>query len=186
MVLFPGELKVARSLQKALRNRTYEVRADTAFGAVMQGCSERRERESNATSSASTWITAEMIEAYTALHRQGLAHSMEIWMEAQLVGGLYGVALGKVFFGESMFSAARDASKIALAHLARQLARWGFGMIDCQMETPHLASLGARAIPRTEFIQQLRGMAGAPTIGGIWHLDRDLSEGCASACRPAI
>ena len=103
-----------------------------------------------------TWIGEDMVKAYCTLHQQGYAHSVETWLDGKLVGGLYGISIGRMFYGESMFSDVSNASKIALAHLARQLERWGFGMIDCQMSTPHLASLGAREIPRSEFIARLQ------------------------------
>ena len=150
MILIPGEFKISRSLRKTLHNSNYEVRFDTSFEQVMRACAAPREGQ------AGTWIHEDMIAAYCALHRMGYAHSVETWMDGELVGGLYGMALGRMFYGESMFSRRTDASKIALAHLARQLERWNFGMIDCQMHTPHLASLGARAIPRAEFIARLQ------------------------------
>ena len=112
--------------------------------------------DSGTSSQAGTWIGEEMIRAYCLLHQQGYAHSVETWLEGTLVGGLYGVSIGRMFYGESMFSLVSNASKFALAHLARQLARWQFRMIDCQMSTPHLASLGAREIPRSEFIHALQ------------------------------
>ena len=150
MVLVPGELKISRSLAKTLRNADYEVRLDTAFDEVIHACAVKpRDGQPG------TWITAEMQDAYRALHRLGYAHSVEIWMNGKLAGGLYGIALGQAFYGESMFSHARDASKIALAHLCAHLKRRGFGIIDCQMETAHLASLGARPIPRRNFAARL-------------------------------
>ena len=170
MVLFPRELKVTRSLGKTLRNRSYEVRADTSFRAVMQGCAEPRQEQDG------TWISDEMLAAYCALHERGIAHSIETWIEGELAGGLYGVALGRMFYGESMFTRVADASKIALVHLARQLARWQFGMIDCQMHTAHLASLGAREIPRAGFMRNLRELVNYPDVPGPWTLDRDLAE----------
>ncbi|MDP3482661.1 MAG: leucyl/phenylalanyl-tRNA--protein transferase [Sulfuricella sp.] len=163
MVLFPGELKVSRSLRKTLKKQPYEIRADTAFRQVMEACAAPRGGHSG------TWITPAMIDAYTELHRQGLAHTVETWMDDKLVGGLYGVSLGRMFYGESMFSLATDASKIAFVHLVRQLERWGFGMIDCQMKTAHLASLGAREIPRAEFSQKLSELVNFPGINGAWH-----------------
>ena len=163
MVLFPGELKVSRSLRKTLKKQTYEIRVDTAFRQVMEACAAPRDGHSG------TWITPAMIAAYTELHRQGLAHSVETWMEGKLVGGLYGVSLGRMFYGESMFSLATDASKIAFVHLVRQLEHWGFGMIDCQMKTAHLASLGAREIPRAEFSQKLTELVHFPGEIGHWH-----------------
>lgn len=163
MVLFPGELKVSRSLRKTLKKRDYEVRVDTAFRQVMKACAAPRDGQGG------TWITPAMIDAYTELHRLGLAHSVETWMEGKLVGGLYGISLGRMFYGESMFSLATDASKIAFVHLVRQLERWGYGMIDCQMKTAHLASLGAREIPRAEFSQKLSELVNFPGNIGYWH-----------------
>jgi leucyl/phenylalanyl-tRNA--protein transferase len=170
MVMLPAELKVSRSLGKRLRRRDYEVRADTAFGAVMRACAAPRE------GNPGTWITPQMVEAYEAFHRAGYAHSLETWIGGELAGGLYGVALGRAFFGESMFTRATDASKIALAHLARQLERWGYGIIDCQMTTPHLARLGAREMPRAAFIRKLGELVNYPQTGGIWRLDNDLFD----------
>jgi len=170
MVLFPRELKVTRSLAKVLRNRDYEVRADTSFCAVMQACAGPRPDQ------AGTWISDEMIAAYGALHARGIAHSIETWIGGELAGGLYGVALGRMFYGESMFTRVRDASKIALVHLVRQLARWQFGMLDCQMHTAHLATLGAREIPRADFMRKLGELVNYPAVPGRWKLDRDLAE----------
>ncbi len=170
MVLIPSELKVSRSLSKALRNRGYEVRADTGFRAVMQACAGPRPQQDG------TWIDAGMIAAYGALHERGLAHSVETWIDGKLAGGLYGVALGRVFYGESMFTHAPDASKIALVHLVRQLARWDFGMIDCQMHTGHLASLGAREIPRAAFMRKLQELVNCADATGCWQLDDDLAQ----------
>ena len=154
MVLIPGEFKTSRSLAKMLRNGVHEVRCDTVFEQVMRGCAAPRAK--NRAGHPGTWIDEDMITAYCALHQLGYAHSVETWMDRKLVGGLYGVSIGRMFYGESMFSDVSNASKIALAHLARQLERWQFGMIDCQMNTPHLATLGAREIPRSEFIASLQ------------------------------
>lgn len=175
MVLFPGEIKVSRSLAKVLRNTPCEVRTDTAFEQVMRNCAAPRDGHHG------TWIHEDMIAAYCALHRMGYAHSVEVWMETQLVGGLYGVCIGHMFYGESMFSNVSNASKIALAHLARQLERWqigrstgfGTGMIDCQMNTSHLASLGAREIPRSEFIARLQELVHCAPVTN-WQFDPDL------------
>lgn len=149
MVLFPDELKISRSLRRTLKKGRYQIRTDYAFGEVIQACAMPRKGQ------AGTWIHPEMTNAYTALHEMGLAHSVETWMDDVLVGGLYGVSLGKVFFGESMFSQVSDASKIALVHLVRQLQYWKFGLIDCQVRTNHLENLGAREISRVEFSQKL-------------------------------
>jgi leucyl/phenylalanyl-tRNA--protein transferase len=157
MVLFPSELKVSRSLAKTLRNRHYEIRFDSAFAAVMQGCAARGADHAPASAGeTSTWITDDMRAAYQRLHELGYAHSVETWIEGELAGGLYGMAIGRMFYGESMFTRVRDASKMAMVHLVRRLERERYGMIDCQMHTRHLASLGARAIPRSNFSLKLR------------------------------
>jgi leucyl/phenylalanyl-tRNA--protein transferase len=162
MVLFPEELRVSRSLRKAAARGAYEVRCDSAFREVMEACAEPRANQSG------TWIVPEMVAAYTALHERGLAHSVEAWREGELVGGLYGVALGKVFFGESMFARATDASKVALVHLVERLRGRDYRLIDCQQATPHLASLGAREIPRAAFAQVLRESIQYPPSGESW------------------
>ena len=162
MVLVPGELKISRSLAKTLRNRSYEVRFDSAFDDTMAGCAAPRKGESG------TWITEEMREAYRRLHDLGYAHSAETWMEGKLSGGLYGVAIGQVYFGESMFSREPDASKIALAALVSHLKSENFRLIDCQMRTPHLESLGAREIPRRRFSRLLEELIHYPREPGSW------------------
>ena len=169
MVLVPAELNISRSLGKRLRKADFEIRTDSAFEAVMRACAAPRD------GAGGTWITDEMIAAYVALHRRGLAHSVETWINGELAGGLYGVALGRMFYGESMFTRATDASKLALAHLARQLARWQFGMIDCQMSTPHLASLGAREMPRTDFVRRLKVLVNCEAPPS-WRFDNDLFD----------
>ncbi|HET6492287.1 MAG TPA: leucyl/phenylalanyl-tRNA--protein transferase [Burkholderiales bacterium] len=170
MVLFPPELRLSRSLRKRLRRRDYVIRCDSAFDAAVRACAAPRAGQSG------TWITEEMIAAYGALHCHGLAHSVETWIDDDLVGGLYGVALGRMFYGESMFARATDASKIALAHLVKQLARWNFGMIDCQMQTAHLASFGAREIPRAEFTRSLQELVNYPQSPAEWRFDDDLFD----------
>jgi leucyl/phenylalanyl-tRNA--protein transferase len=170
MVLEPAAIVVSRSLGKRLRRGDFEVRTDTSFREVMRACAEPRSGQ------AGTWITDEMATAYEGLHHAGYAHSVETWADGRLAGGLYGVSIGRVFFGESMFTRATDASKIALAHLARQLERWQFGLIDCQMATPHLTSLGAREIARNEFIRALAELVNYPTRIGLWRLDDDLFD----------
>jgi len=167
MVLVPGEFRISRSLARVLRNAAYEVRCDATFEQVMRSCAAPRNGHHG------TWISEDMIAAYCELHRMGYAHSVETWMDGKLVGGLYGVAIGRMFYGESMFSHASNASKIALAHLARQLERWQFGMIDCQMNTPHLASLGAREITRNEFIVRLQELINCEPVKH-WQFDTDL------------
>jgi len=168
MVLVPAEIKVTRSLAKVLRNRVFEVRADSAFREVMQACAEPRANQRG------TWISDGMIGAYHALHRRGIAHSIETWIDGELAGGLYGVAIGRMFYGESMFTRAPDASKIALVHLARQLQRWGFELIDCQMHTAHLERMGGREVPRVAFMRKLGELVNYPPITGAWVLDNDL------------
>ena len=148
-ILFPDELKISRSLRKTLKKAPYRITLDTAFADVMDACAEPRDED------AGTWITDEMKSAYYDLHQQGHAHSVEAWQNGELVGGLYGVAIGKVFFGESMFTRCTDASKIAFVHLVQQLKKWGYAVIDCQVHSGHLSSLGAVNIPRTEFISLL-------------------------------
>ncbi|MBX3615634.1 leucyl/phenylalanyl-tRNA--protein transferase [Nitrosomonas sp.] len=170
MVLFPQELKISRSLRKTLHKNCYQVRTDTAFNQVMHACAAPRKGQSG------TWIHPEMIAAYTALHDMGLAHSVETWIDDELVGGLYGIALGKVFFGESMFSRLTDASKIAFVHLVKQLQYWEFGLIDCQVKTHHLASLGAREISRLNFSQHLETLITDGEIGDKWNFERMLLE----------
>ncbi|MGE0582838.1 MAG: leucyl/phenylalanyl-tRNA--protein transferase [Steroidobacteraceae bacterium] len=144
-VLFPAEFRRSRSLDKALRNRGVTVTCDSDFAAVIDACAAPRE------AGGGTWITPEMRAAYLALHALGLAHSIEARRDGAIVGGLYGVALGGVFFGESMFSRERDASKIALATLVAASGARGIGLIDCQLASPHLRSLGSRPLPRREF-----------------------------------
>jgi len=155
-VLFPGEFKCSRSLSKTLRNRGFEVTFDREFGEVVKACAARREN------STGTWITSEMHAAYCRLHQRGQAHSVEVRFEGRLVGGLYGVQLGRVFFGESMFSRERDASKVALAHLARRALVAGLQLIDCQLPTPHLRSLGSRPLSRAEFSARVAEATAGP------------------------
>jgi leucyl/phenylalanyl-tRNA---protein transferase len=162
MVLLPPDLKVSRSLAKAIRNRPHEIRFDHAFPAVIDACAAPRE------GATGTWITGPMRAAYERLHRLGYAHSVETWIDGGLAGGLYGVALGRVFFGESMFTRARDASKLALVALVERCRREGIELIDCQMHTQHLESLGARAIPRREFARLLQELVHYPRTPGSW------------------
>ncbi|HMN46662.1 MAG TPA: leucyl/phenylalanyl-tRNA--protein transferase [Povalibacter sp.] len=161
-VLFPGEFKLSRSLAKTLRNKGFETRLDTAFTSVIQACG------SVAVRPGGTWLSPEMQAAYVSLHEQGYAHSVETWYEGRLVGGLYGVAVGRMFFGESMFSLERDASKVAMSRLCGELVARDFHMIDCQMATPHLMSLGAQLIPRNRFIQQLAEHTTSDRPAGLW------------------
>ena len=166
LVLFPAEIRVRRSLRKVLRNRPWHVTLDQAFTRVVAGCAAPRRGQ------AGTWITGSMAAAYRALHEAGYAHSVEVWSpEGALLGGLYGVAIGGVFFGESMFTRASDASKVALVWLARQLECWGFGLIDCQMVTAHLLSLGARTLPRERFLELLRRHGARLHRPGPWSFE---------------
>ncbi len=162
MVLFPDELRVSRSLRRAIARGTYETRVDSEFRRVIEACAAPRDGH------AGTWIVPEMVDAYTRLHELGFAHSVESWKDGELAGGLYGVALGRVFFGESMFTLAPDASKVALVSLTERLRAGGFRVIDCQQATPHLASLGAREIPRTRFAQLLEDSIQYPLSAARW------------------
>lgn len=168
-VLFPERLKISRSLRKRLRQGRFRVTLDRVFDQVIRACAEPR------AGSSGTWITREMADAYSQLHRQGYAHSVECWHQDRLAGGLYGVALGRVFFGESMFSRETDASKVAFAHLVRQLRAWNFALIDCQVYSPHLATLGAERIPRSDFVRQLDLLCDTGPAPGTWTLDPGLA-----------
>jgi leucyl/phenylalanyl-tRNA---protein transferase len=162
MVLFPSELRLTRSLRKRLIKGDFEVRCDTAFAAVMAGCAAPRDAE------GLTWIGPLITQGYCQLHEQGWAHSVETWLDDELVGGLYGVAIGRVFYGESMFHRVTDASKVAFAHLARGLLDQGYTVIDCQMSTPHLASLGGREIGRDQFLGVLERWTGVGVSPARW------------------
>jgi leucyl/phenylalanyl-tRNA--protein transferase len=162
LVLFPDGLRISRSLRRTLRRGTFSISLDRAFGAVIRACAAPRPDADG------TWILPEIARAYERLHALGLAHSAEAWQDDELVGGLYGVAIGRTFFGESMFSRASDASKVALVHLVRSLAAWGYALIDCQVYTPHLASLGAVEIPRAEFQRRLAEAVDAPVAAQAW------------------
>lgn len=162
MVLLPENFKLSRSLGKTIKSGKFEIRFDTAFEDVMRACAEPREPEGG------TWIVEDIIRAYTGLHARGFAHSVETWRDGRLVGGLYGVALPKVFFGESMFARETDASKVAMAALVERLRADGYGLIDCQQETRHLASLGAAPIHRAAFIQKLKELINFPLVPNRW------------------
>jgi leucyl/phenylalanyl-tRNA--protein transferase len=179
MVLMPGDLHVPRSLARTIRRGRFLVRVDRAFRAVVEGCAAPR------ASQGGTWITPEMADAYTDLHAAGLAHSVETWEGDVLAGGLYGVSIGKAFFGESMFARAGDASKQAFVFLVAQLQRWQFGLVDCQMQTAHLARFGARPIPRTEFKARIDGLLDAAPPVTPWQFDDDLASSILSAHAPA-
>ncbi len=183
-VLYPSELHVSRSLRKTLRRKHFRVTLDTAFRDVMTACAGRR-MGMPAGDEPHTWITAAMVDAYVQLHQKGYAHSVEVWTGAGdgsvLAGGLYGVALGGAFFGESMFSRRTDASKIALVWLARQLSAWGFRFIDCQLPSAHLFTMGAREIPRRRFVGELQAALALPGRAGRWMFDADFDPLAANA-----
>ncbi len=161
-LLLPETLRISRSLRKTLRRRRLGVTMDRDFEAVIRACSQTR------SDGAGTWLVPEMIAAYGALHRHGLAHSVEVWADGELVGGLYGVGLGRVFYGESMFSRVSDASKVALVHLCQQLRAWGFAVIDCQVISEHLLRMGAQQVPRQTFTALLERWCPVPGREGNW------------------
>jgi len=181
VVLFPERLRVSRSLRRTLRRAPFEVRLDTAFDRVIDACAAPRGDDQG------TWITPEMNLAYRRLHALGHAHCAEAWADGELVGGLYGVAIGRVFFGESMFSRVTDASKVAFVHLVRQLQAWGFVLIDCQVDSAHLRSLGAQTLPRPDFTAYLARYCPDGGRVGRWALETglDLGPGPAPARGPA-
>jgi leucyl/phenylalanyl-tRNA--protein transferase len=170
MLLVPSELHLSKSLAKTLRRRPFRVSLDEAFPRIIAACAAAPRRRGEG-----TWITDEMRAAYVRLHELGFAHSVEAWRDGELAGGLYGVALGGCFFGESMFAHSPDASKVAFATLVAQLVRWGFTLVDCQMHTAHLARFGARDWPRTRFLLELRRALAGETRRGPWRLDADLA-----------
>lgn len=164
-VLFPEQMHISRSLAKTLRQGRYQIRLDTAFRQVIDACASVTRSGQDG-----TWITDEMLDAYVSLHEAGYAHSVETWIDDKLAGGLYGVAIGGVFFGESMFSHSANASKIAFAHLGKLLTHYGYGLIDCQVATGHLQSFGATGIPRTSFMTLLEQFLRLPGHRGHWQL----------------
>jgi len=165
MVLLPDELRLSRSVSRALYRNAFEVRFDTAFDRVITACaSVDRPGQSG------TWINPDMIRAYAELHRQGYAHSCEAWRDGRLAGGLYGVSLGGAFFGESMFSLEPDASKVAFVRLVERLREWSFTLVDCQIHTDHLARFGAREVPRGRFLGSLAEALRLETRRGSWTL----------------
>ncbi len=163
LVLFPEDLKVSRSLGQTMKKGVFTITMDTAFDKVIAGCAHVKRKNEKG-----TWITDEMIEAYIRLHHSGYAHSVEAWSEGKLAGGLYGVALGPVFFGESMFAKKSDASKVAFVTLVQQLTKWKFTLIDCQITTRHLMNFGAKEIPRSEFLKLLKAALKRPSKEGSW------------------
>lgn len=169
-VLFPENLKISKSLRKKIRKDLVTVKFDTAFEQVMLECAAPRLEQNG------TWISDEMREAYIRLHKQGYAHSVECWQDNTLVGGLYGIAIGQIFFGESMFSRVTDASKIAFVYLVQHLKAKGFALIDCQVSSAHLASLGACEIGRSEFVTYLNEYCLKDGWSGQWQLDQKLEQ----------
>jgi leucyl/phenylalanyl-tRNA---protein transferase len=162
LVLFPQKIHISRSLRKTLQKQTFSVTIDTAFAKVIAACAATR------INAEGTWISLEMQHAFINLHEQGIAHSVETWRDNQLVGGLYGLALGQVFFGESMFHKQTDASKVAFAHLVNLLNTWNYQLIDCQVRTDHLLSLGAEEIPRKQFQKLLETLANLSPCSTAW------------------
>lgn len=163
LVLFPDTLVISRSLRKTLRKNIFSVTFDQAFGEVIAACAKPRK------GSAGTWITEDIVRAYNELHQAGFAHSAEAWLDGELAGGLYGVALGRVFFGESMFHTRTDASKVVFACLVEQLKAWDYQLIDCQVHTSHLASFGAVSCARKHFIKLLDQYCDVPANKSAWH-----------------
>jgi leucyl/phenylalanyl-tRNA--protein transferase len=163
MVLFVDEFRIARSLRKRIRQERWAITADSAFRAVITACATARRP-----GQTGTWITPAIIDAYAVLHERGYAHSVEAWTDAELVGGLYGVAIGRMFFGESMFARESDASKVALAHLVAMLRAREFPLVDCQQQTGHLASFGARPIPRRAFADLVAGLVHSTAPAAAW------------------
>jgi leucyl/phenylalanyl-tRNA---protein transferase len=162
-VLFIDEFRMARSLRQRVKQRRWEIRVDSAFGAVIEACATVPRR-----GQAGTWITSAIAEAYTELHKRGYAHSVESWREGKLAGGLYGVAIGRMFYGESMFAWETDASKVALVHLVGMLRTRGFPMIDCQQDTAHLASFGARPVSRSVFAERVAALVHSTAPAAPW------------------
>lgn len=163
-----GEAHLPRSLKKTMRKTPYRITADQAFTEVMRGC-QRAERVGQ----RGTWITDQMVDCYTELHRRGVGHSAEAWLDGELVGGLYGLAFGDVFFGESMFATRPDASKVAFGTLLAQLTLWGYHTVDCQTYTDHLERFGARDIPRETFLAALADNRRRPERFGTWQMTID-------------
>jgi leucyl/phenylalanyl-tRNA--protein transferase len=163
LVLYPHEIKISRTLKKILKKNAFSVTMDLAFDEVISQCAQVRLQNKQG-----TWIVEDMIDAYCKLHRSGFAHSVEVWQQGELAGGLYGVSLGKCFFGESMFTRISNASNVALVKLAKYLNKLSFDLIDCQVPTEHLIRFGAKEIPRTLFIKQLNVSLNAPTQRGKW------------------
>ncbi len=167
LIIRPGEMRVSKSLKRTLRKDKFEVKVDTNFREVMLHCAETPRKDQDG-----TWIMDEMVDAYCELHQLGIAHSFESYQDGELVGGLYGIDIGQVFFGESMFHTVTDASKVAFFHLHQFLQEHGFKLIDCQQETSHLMSLGSYAIPRSEFLDELKVLTAEATLVGNWGIGK--------------
>lgn len=168
MVLIPEQLRISRSLAKQIRKQQFQVTFDSCFAEVIQACAESRD------DGAGTWITEDIKAAYVRLFEAGIAHSVEVWADKQLVGGLYGIAQGQIFFGESMFSKTSNASKIGFAYLVKQLAIWDFKLVDCQVRSEHLSSLGAIEVSRREFGGYLKRYIDSKSACPLWHFQPDL------------
>ncbi|RLA91985.1 MAG: leucyl/phenylalanyl-tRNA--protein transferase [Deltaproteobacteria bacterium] len=171
LILEPENLKISKSLNKVIKKGIFSITMDQAFEAVIRGCAQAQRPDARG-----TWIVDDMISAYCRLHQAGFAHSVESWFEGKLVGGLYGVSLGKVFFGESMFYQMKNASKVAFVYLVRLLQIWGFDMIDCQITTSHLINFGAHEIPRSQFLKRLSRALQYETRRGHWSFPEEFSH----------
>jgi leucyl/phenylalanyl-tRNA--protein transferase len=169
LILNPGELRISRRLMRLIKKEPFDITFDQAFDEVIKGCASIKRPHQSA-----TWITDDMVEAYCSLHQEGFAHSIESWQHGALVGGLYGVSLGRAFFGESMFSRVSNASKIAFVYLVWFLQAKKFSLIDCQLTTQHLVNFGAREIPRAEFLRLLREALKHKTLRGRWQFPADM------------
>ena len=170
LVLYPGEIRVSKSLQKTIKKGLFRITMDQAFEAVINACAQSR-----TSADEGTWIVEEMIDAYCELHESGFAHSVEAWRDDRLAGGLYGVSLGKCFFGESMFTHISNASKVAFVALVKHLQALNFDLIDCQVTTPHLLTFGAREISRTRYLNELEKSLKPSTLRGQWFFTASLS-----------
>lgn len=168
-IIYPNNVHLSKSLKKHIRKTDVNITFDQAFDSVIRHCARLDSDEG-------TWITEEMEEAYTQLHQMGYAHSVEVWREGALIGGLYGLSLGSCFFGESMFSLETNGSKIAFAALCKQLSKWGYQLIDCQVENPHLLRLGATTIERSLFLKELKQALNLPQQHQEWIFDRELLQ----------
>jgi leucyl/phenylalanyl-tRNA--protein transferase len=168
LILEPESLKISKSLKRIICKKQFSITIDHDFKTVINKCATAKRKEDG------TWIVNDMINAYIELHHKGFAHSVEVWEKEKLVGGLYGVSIGKIFFGESMFSKTNNASKIALVYLVKTLSEWGFSCIDCQIKTEHLISMGAREISRHDFLNLLKKTGGEKTRVGKWNLSENL------------